>query len=156
MMNEKLSRKLTPSAEEIVLEISFCPGSIQTLQLEEYIDAFAVVKDYCRDIMYVRVEAAATITQQVQDAAAIIRDICDNHTEILQGLNVTFYFNKRIDEKCKTRLIEQTYSFRLQEYIGDGFHRKYYNASENLKLEFMINPATLLQEQAEIQKLKTA
>ena len=106
--------------------------------------------------MYIKIQAAATITQQVQDTAAAIKHIIDNHHDALQGIGVTFYFNEKFSERWKLRQIEQAYSIRLQEYIGAGFHRNYYNTDKDLKLEFMINPATFFQEQAEGQTLKTA
>jgi hypothetical protein len=148
--------RMSQVAEEIVAEIIFCPGSIQALRLQEKIDAFATVVDYCQDIMYVRVEAAATIPQQIQTTAAVIRDIFVEYRPVLQGLGVTFYFNQKFYQKWKLRQIEQSYTLRLREYLGDGLHRKYYNADEDLKLEFRFNPTLPLQEQAEAQALKTA
>lgn len=145
----------TPRAEEIIIEIQLTPGSIQTFQLEERIDAFAVVKDVCRDIMYVRVEAAETIQQQARDTAEVIKGLFDEYRTILQGLGITFYFNKKFHEKWKMRQVEQSYTVRLQENLGDRFHREYYNSDEDLKLEFRFNSVSL-QEHAEEQSQKTA
>lgn len=151
MPNETIFKAthMTPAAEEIVMEVVLCPGSIDEMQLEEKIDSFGIVKDYCRDIMYLQIPTAATIPQQVQDTAEVIRGLFDEYCPILQSIGVTYYFNKKFYEKWKLRQIEQAYSIRLQEYLGDGFHRNYYNADEDLKLEFEANPATPLQEQAE-------
>lgn len=146
--------KMTAVAEEIVAEIIFCPGSIDALGLEEKLDSFAIVKDYCRDIMYVQVEAAPTVPQQVQTTAEVIKDIIDNYRNMLQGLGVTFYFNKRYYEKWKMRQIEQAYTLRLQAAFGDGLHREFYHAEEDLKLEFKVNPSVSLFEQSN--DLKTA
>lgn len=148
--------KMTTVAEEIVAEIVFCPGSINALGLEEKFDSFAIVKDYCRDIMYLQIPTAATVPQQVQNTAEVIRDMFREYRHVLQSVGVTFYFNKKFYQKWKLCQIERTYSQMVRNSLGDGFHREYYKEDEDLKLEFKFNPSATLKEQAEVQALKTA